>query len=210
LAVCNTIRTNIRERHNRFFRRARLHIQHNEKKFRSIYAPARTYPNIGISRKYLRIYVRNKGKEVATNCEARLIVIRAIGQQSPAIEEVVLGWEGIVGNVNKNIQITHSIDPKSRQLLHVVFSDSTFPTIQVDPPNPIHAVISSKATLDSFINPRIIEHGLVPGQFIVKINVISENANCYEYFKINVDNQWDMISMKKLSWFEKRKLNDDS
>jgi len=210
LAVTNSIRASIRKRRNGFFRRARLHIQHNERRYSSIYAPARTYPNIGISRKYLRIQVRNRGKEVATNCEARLIVIRTIAQQSPAIEEVILGWEGTVGNVNKNIQRTQFIDPKSRQLLHIVFSDSTFPTIQVDPPNPIHAVISSKATLDSFINPRIIEHGFVPGQFIVKISVTSENANCHEYFKIDVNNQWDKLSMKKLSWLEKRKLNDDS
>ena len=199
MAITNTIRTNIRKRRNRFFRRARLHIQHNERRYSSIYAPARTYPNIGISRKHLRIYIRNKGNEVATNCEARLIVIRTIALQSPAIEEVILGWEGTVGNVNKNIQTTQSIDPKSRQLLHGVFSNSTFPTIRVVPPNPIHAVISSKATLDSFINPHIIEHGFVTGHFIVRITVVSENANCHEYFKIDVNNQWDMLSMKKLS-----------
>ena len=72
-----------------------------------------------------------------------MITIPTVDQPYPAIQEVILGWEGSVDGVNENIEPGKDINPKSRELVHVVFSDSSFPTISVDPPPPKHAVISS-------------------------------------------------------------------
>ena len=66
----------------------------------------------------------------------------------------------------------------------------------MNPPSPIHAVISSKEALQS-LTPRIIEHGLVPGNFIVKITVTSEKANCHECFEIHIDREANKLTMKK-------------
>lgn len=68
-------------------------------------------------------------------------------QPYPAIQEVILGWEDSVDSVNENIGPRKEIDPKSRELVHVVFSDSSFPARLVDPPDPKHAVISSTVAL---------------------------------------------------------------
>lgn len=103
----------------------------------------RTYIDTQVSRTYLRVHVKNSGGETATNCEARLITIPTIQQPYPAVQEVTLGWEGSVDNVNENIEPRKEIGPKSRELVHIVFLDSSFPARPVDPPDPKHAVISS-------------------------------------------------------------------
>jgi len=136
LVLNNTSYSHRGKSRNRFFRKPRLKIQHNEDRFQAIYAPRRTYTDTQISRTYLRIHVKNSGRETATNCQARLITIPTIQQPFPAIQEVILGWEGTVDGVNENIESRKEIDPKSRELVHVVFSDSSFPTIPVVPPEP--------------------------------------------------------------------------
>ena len=122
---------------------------------------------------------------------------------------MILGWEGQAGTVNVNMESSKDIDPKARQLVHVVFSDSSFPTRTVDPPSPIDAVISSRDAL-VFRPPRIIEHGFVPGDFIVKISITCERASCEDYFRIRVGNEWNRLTMSKLRWFEKNRFRNDS
>jgi hypothetical protein len=192
-----------------FFNKPRLSIKQDEKKYPSIYAPARTYTSVGISRKYLRIHVENRGNVAAYKCKARLRVIRTVDQQYPAIEDVVLVWEGSKGDVNMNTTIEKDVHPNAPELLHVIFSDSSFPNIPVEPSNPIHAVISSKNMLDTF-NPRIIEHGFVVGDFVFGIIVNTERAKCISYFKVHIDSEWDKLSMRKLSVFETLRIKSPS
>jgi hypothetical protein len=71
--------------------------------------------------------------------------------------------------------------------LHIIFSDSSFPNTPVDPPTPIHAVISSKQDLDTF--SLHVEHGFVVG-----------------IFKVHVGKQWDRLEMKQLSWSQRRRV----
>jgi hypothetical protein len=201
--------TKRREDDKRFFNRPRFRIEHDENRYPSIYAPARTYLPLDISRKYLRIHIRNKGKTVAQNCKASLIVIRSYPkqQQYPAIEDVQLAWEGSSNEVNVNTTIAREIQPDERALLHVIFSDSSFPNIPVKPPTPIHAVISSKETLDTSFQPRIIEHGFVIGDFNIEITTHSDNTKAHKcYFRVHVGEQWDMLSMKRMTWFEVSRL----
>jgi hypothetical protein len=134
LAFNSTSHSQRGKSNNKFFRKPKLKIQHDEVKFPAIYAPQRTYTDTQVSRKYLRIDVRNSGGKTATDCEARLITIPTIQQPYPAIQEVTLGWVGSVDGVNENIVSRKDIDPKSRELVHVVFSDSSFPIIEVFPP----------------------------------------------------------------------------
>ena len=54
-------------------------------------------------------------------------------KQYPAIEDVQLAWEGQSGDVNVNTIIEKDIPPYGEELLHVVFSDSSFPNTPVDP-----------------------------------------------------------------------------
>ncbi len=136
-----------------------------------------------------------------------MITIPTVDQPYPAIQEVILGWEGSVDGVNENIEPGKDINPKSRELVHVVFSDSSFPTISVDPPPPKHAVISSTAALTAQ-TPRIVENGYSPADYDIKITVTSGNVSCRGYFRLHVDTQWNRLSMRKLSWFEKRRLRD--
>jgi hypothetical protein len=70
------------------------------------------------------------------------MVIETIPQQYPSIQEVALTWEGVAGDVNMNTSVEKDIQPNSKELLHVGFSDSTFNTTSVNPPTSIHAVIS--------------------------------------------------------------------
>jgi hypothetical protein len=114
-----------------FFNRPRLSIKYDENKHPSIYAPARTYPSAGISRKYLRIHVENNGNVAAHKCKARLRVIRTVNQQYPAIEDVVLAWEDSEGDVNMNTTTEKDVHPNAPELLHVIFSDSSFPDIPI-------------------------------------------------------------------------------
>jgi hypothetical protein len=131
-----------------------------------------------------------------------------VKQQYPALQEVALTWEGSAGNVNMNTSVEKDIQPNSKELLHVVFSDSTFPAMSVDPPIPIHAVISSKDILDTFENQHIIERGFIVGDFIVKITITSNNAKLYKsYFSVHVDTEWDKLRMKRLDWLETKALS---
>ena len=193
-----------------FFNKSRLSIKHDEREYPSIYAPTRTYTSVNISRKYLRIHVENKGNVTAYKCKARLRVIRTVDQQYPTIEDVQLAWEGSKGDINVNTTIEKDIYPNAPELLHVIVSDSSFPNIPVEPSNhPIHAVISSKDTLDTF-NPRIIEHGFVVGDFVFGIIVTAERAKCISYFRVHIDSQWDKLSMKKLSVLETLRIRSPS
>lgn len=95
-----------------FFNRPRLRIKHNQKKYPSTYAPERTYQSEDISRRYLRIHVKNRGKKKAENCVAKLIVIlQNDEQQYPAIEDIQLAWEGQAGEVNVNTTHKKDIQP---------------------------------------------------------------------------------------------------
>ena len=135
----------------------------------------------------------------AENCKAKLRVIpEDDGKQYPAIQDIQLAWEGQEGDVNVNTTLEKDIQPHNgRELLHVVFSDSSFPNI----PAPIHAVVSSKQALDTF--SLHIEHGFVVCSFIVKITITSYNSKtCTSFFKIDVGNQWNSLKMNKLSWLE--------
>jgi hypothetical protein len=203
----NCVHTYCRKSRSRFFRKPKLKIQHDEANLPAIYSPQRTYTDTQISRTYLRIHVRNSGGETATNCEARLITIPTVEQPYPAIQEAILGWEGSVDGVSEKIEPRKDINPKSRELVHVVFSDSSFPTIPVDPPEPKHAVISSMSALRSE-RPRIVENGYSPADYDIKITVTSGNVSCRAYFRLHVDAQWNRLSMRKLGWLEKRRLSD--
>jgi hypothetical protein len=126
------------------------------------------------------------------------MVIQSIPQQYPAIQEVALTWEGVAGEVNTNTSVEKDIQPNSRELLHVAFSDSTFPTTNTDPTTPIHAVISSKDLLDTFDNQNIIERGFIVGDFIIKITITANNAkSCYSYFSVHVGKEWNELNMKR-------------
>lgn len=175
-------------------------VEHDNK-YPSIYAPERTYRDI--HRKYLRIYVKNKHGSIACCCRSTLRVIPTIQQQYPAVQDVALTWEGSAGDVNMNTSIEKDIQPNSRELLHVVFSDSTFPLIAVNPPTPIHAVVSSKDVLDTFDNQNIIERGFIIGKFTIRITVTANNAKSHEsYFVVYVDKKWNKLKMKRLSRFK--------
>lgn len=186
------------------FFRPRLSMEYNVKTYPSIYSPDRTYPIVGISRRYLRMYVKNAklASKVAENCNASLIVIPLnSGIQYPANEYVKLAWEGSVNEVNVKTKTSRHIQPGEKGLLHLIFSDSTFPSVQVNPPSPIYAVVSSKDALDVF-HPRIIEHGFLIGSFIVEVSITSDNSRpCKCYFKVDVGDQWNNLTMSKLSWF---------
>lgn len=194
---------------NRFFRRPRLKIQYDENRFPAIYVPQRTYVDTQVSRTYLRVYVKNFGGEPARDCEARLITIPTVKQPYPAIQEVVLGWEGSVDGVNDKIESNKDIEPKSRQLVHIVYSDSSFPARDVKPPEPKHAVIASTAALTD-VRPRIVENGYSSADYVIRISITSESAStsCSEYFRLHVDNRWNKLSMRKLTWLEKRRIRD--
>jgi len=187
------------------FFRPRLSIEYNADKQPSIFSPDRTYTIAGVSRRYLRISVNNAVfmSKVANHCKARLIV-RPINRQIqyPTIENVPLTWEGSFDDVNVKTITERNIQPGEKALLHVVFSDSTFATIGVEPPTPIHAVISTKAALDTF-PPRIIEIGFIIGDFIIEVVITSDNGRpCKSYFVVHVEEQWNGLKMTKLSWFK--------
>jgi hypothetical protein len=190
-----------------FFSKPKLVVEHDEK-YESIYAPERTYQPQNIHRKFLRIYVGNKGGSIARRCTAILMVRPTVEQQYPAVQEVALTWEGLAGDVNMNTSIEKDIQPNSKALLHIVFSDSTFPNTYVDPPTPIHAVISSKDILDTFDNQHIVVRGFIVGDFIVRITVTSNNAKSHKsYFNIHVDTEWDKLYMKRLNWLKTKALS---
>jgi hypothetical protein len=173
------------------FFRPRISIEYNTKQT-SIYSVDRTYSISGNSRRYLRVNVKNAvfASKLASNCNASLIVIPLNSEkQHPAIEYVRLMWEGEADEVNVNIQTRVHIQPGEKRLLHMIFSDSTFPSILVNPPSPIHASISSKEALDTF-HPRIIEHGFPVGDFIVEVTITSDNSRpCKCYFMVNVGSE---------------------
>ena len=104
--------------------------------------------------------------------------------------------------------IEKDIQPNSKELLHVVFSDSTFSTMPVDPSAPIHVVISSKDVLDTFDNQHIIERRFIVGDFIIKITITSDNAKSHKScFSVHVDTEWDKLRMKRLDWLETKALS---
>jgi hypothetical protein len=132
------------------------------------------------------------------------MVIETIPQQYPSIQEVALTWEGVAGDVNMNTSVEKDIQPNSKELLHVGFSDSTFPTTSVNPPTSIHAVISSKDLLDTFDNQHIIERAFIVGDFTIKIIITSDNAkSCNSYFSVHVGKEWNELRMKRLSLFKR-------
>ena len=200
MAVSSVIYTQRCKNNKGFFSKPRFTIEHDENKYPNIYAPARTYQSLNLSRKYPRIRVRNKGKTVAQNCKASLIVKPRIqGQQYPSIEDVQLAWEGSSNEVNTNTTIIRDIQPDEKARLHVIFSDSSFPNIHVDSPAPIYAVISSKEVLDTYIKPRIIEHGFVVGDFDIEVTICSDNAKAHKcHFRIHVRENWLGLSMERL------------
>jgi hypothetical protein len=152
--------------------------------------------------------VRNKGKKKAENCIAKLRVIPQNNeQQYPAIQDISLAWEGQTRDVNVDITLKKDIQPHGEELLHVIFSDSSFPNVPADPPTPIHAAISSKENLGTF--SLHIEQGLVVGNYVVKITITSDDTHKKPYtafFNVFVDKEWNNLEMKRLSWSKRRRV----
>ncbi|MGH9911853.1 MAG: hypothetical protein ACRD4W_05380 [Nitrososphaeraceae archaeon] len=195
----NRVHSHCRESRSRFFRKPELIIEYDNKR-PNIHWPARTctFNDVTIHRQYLRVNIWNKGQGPAEHCKARLIVKPINNQkQYPSIEYVELAWGGDTRYIQVNTITEESIQPKERKLLHIIFSDSQFPSVKGDPPNPIHACILSKQNLERVgIFP--VEQGFIVGEFVVEITVVSGRAHVREEFIIHVDEEWSKLSMEKM------------
>jgi hypothetical protein len=81
----------------------------------------------GATRRYLKLIVRNRGRGIAENCEARLALIQhgSTSMRQPSQEEKPLLWD--TGEAYRTIGARVGSD-----LLYIIFSQDTFTNVQTD------------------------------------------------------------------------------
>ena len=165
--------------YNRFFRRARLKVEHNDHE-PTVFEPAHTYNQD--TQKYLRVRIRNRGHQTAHHCVAQLRVIipnDANPMRYPSNDPKVLTW----GRSADKTDLSGNVDIPmiGEWILHIVFSDSRFEQWQPNAPMRF-ASVSMKPRLENY-SPRV-EDMFSDGYFVVELVVTSDETHCRELFRI--------------------------
>jgi hypothetical protein len=178
-----------------FITRPRLHIECEENKEPDIFTP------LSEGTKYLRIWVKNKGRRTAENCRARLIVMEDGGDplRYPTTDPKPLPWGRLLDL--SDLKCETSIHPFiGEELLHVAFSAEWFGNEQPDVKYHRHAQISILDRIRG--NQFRKEDGFTLGDFIVEVIITSEGAFTKAKLLIHVEKDFRRIGIKKLSRFE--------
>jgi len=148
-----------------FFIKPKLSLDYNTKES-AIFNPQLELHNdsgnaLGISRRWLKIRVKNTGSAAAYNCKAKLAVTEGTSQVRPHDTKRLI-WDDSSESV--------TISPKKdSELLHIAFTDSNFGLNQ----NQIFAMISDSQS--ERFPPKTAQNGLGMGKFTITITVTSEN-----------------------------------
>jgi hypothetical protein len=165
-----------------------LIIEYEPTAYPDIYCPAKRYQAIGIgnwiTRKYLRVGIRNEGGGVASQCNARLRILNNNTNFSPSLEPKTLQWDS--KSINEDIGV------KNFAILDVVFSDS----IEREK----KAFVSTPFNLDVInILDTKIEDGFHVGDYEFELVVKTiDGISVTNNFKVHVTDKWDEISMEKI------------
>ena len=157
-----------------FFSKAKLSIEHDENQ------PHTFSPELGLvtqdgnilcTQKYLRIFVKNKGRSIAHRCKAELqLVNEDTPYRKPSTDLKPLTWSG--PSLEKDIGAKNG-----KELLHVVFSDSRLSKLPENPEDiNIYALAS---TMESLYNPARMwraQDGFGAGDFNIEITITSEEG----------------------------------
>jgi hypothetical protein len=144
-----------------------------------------------ISRKYLKVGIRNSGGIVAKQSKATLQIIKAPTEtRAPSPEAKTLYWD--------NGQIYQDIGINRPEYLHVVLSDSRLGTM-IPATDNLFALVSTpdtvKMTPPNFIRA---QDGLGRGEFEFKLVVTAESGETVEgTIRVNVTDNWRELSMEK-------------
>jgi hypothetical protein len=147
--------------------------------------PAKEIP---ITRRFLKVNVRNRGVSVAEQCKATLRVITR-GQGTPSTEPKPLRWD--TGASRQDIGAVNGLEP-----LHVVLSDSRMATPD------FKGIFALVATPDAVANLQIIraQDGMQEGDFEFELNVTSTGGEqATAVFRVHVTRNWQELMMERIS-----------
>jgi hypothetical protein len=168
-----------------FFIKPNLSIDIDDQYFQQLELVNRNGTSTGITQRYLRVLVRNTGRGIARKCIAEL------GTNTNFRK---LTWND--GSIEKDIRAK-----SGKEFLHVVFSDSRFPSGSDNNNKKVYAIISTKESLypeapyirnqDAFVEL---------GTLLSQITITAEDGYTKtQKIKINISNQWDRLSMGKVT-----------
>ncbi|SRR6266487_3413011 len=188
-----------------FFRRPRLYIEHNESEEPNVFAPAHEFVSSGpvqrfFRQKYLRVRVYNKGRTTARNCRARLHVLPTGNNPSlyPSTDPKRLTWGRSPDKSDLSTEI--DIHPfKDDELLHVIFSDSSFADSIVGSIAGRFAEVSTFQNLQPTPTILRVEDSFAHGDFLAELTVTSEDAHAKAKLRIHVERDFLSIRIRKLS-----------
>jgi hypothetical protein len=144
--------------------------------------------------RFLKLRVRNTGHRTLHNCMAQIHVIiprsKNVNRMGfPSDEYKQLAWNRST-NLN-DLSETTDIQGHNFSLVHVVFSDRRF--------NGRIACVSTFGDIRSS-NHRT-EDTFVPGQYVAEVLITTDEGPYLKtFFDINVDQNWELLTMSRMSW----------
>lgn len=154
-----------------------------------------------ITRRFIRIIIRNDGRETAELCKASARVVRRPNScNSLSGEPKTLRWE--MGNVYQDIYSRGGEEP-----LHVVFSDirspiGPIPTIRCSQQTGDASLYAWISTPDGIQNMSVFRNqdGLCLGDFEVEVTVRPKRGQPTSgIFRITVTPNWTQLNMSRIS-----------
>jgi hypothetical protein len=172
------------------FFRPILHVEFDPEKESNTFAPAAN------GRKFLKIRVHNDGKSTAHDCEAKVKVIIPHDSDSrrfPSDDEKKLVW-GLNPNLS-DLKDTVNIKKQSLSMLHVIFTDTKFPSVSVRE----GTRYASFSTMDALSTQAFAVHDTFSdGEFEIEISINAEETNTKAHFKVYVDTNYLNLRMNML------------
>lgn len=192
---------------NPSFFRPKLRLEFDGHRRQNDYAPSSIIHDH--TQRYLRIYVENKGHRSVHNCQAEISVIIPDGANEmlfPSDEWKRLAW----GRFPQSNDLTDKRDIRGhgKELLHIVFSDSRFESIQMSSEAEKRlAGISSIDTFHSLSSALLPEgqtylkpqDGFTIGEFDLELSITSDEGPYIQaMLTIQVERNFHELRIKKI------------
>jgi len=188
--------TLLRDWYKESLQKVEFSLEYNPQSNPHLYAPmlellTMTGQRTNISRKYLKLGIKNNGGMVAKQCKVTLQFVNSeTGTRAPSQEPKVLLWE--------NGQIYQDVGMNRTEYVHVVLSDNR---LETSPEEDIFALVSTPDTVN-MIPPNTIraQDGFGVGDSEFDLVVTSESGETLTArMRVHVTNRWQELAMEKIN-----------